>query len=58
MNSCRWLARILKRPDVQEWLRAEGMGPAPSTPEEMARVLAREIAMWSKVVKDGNIKID
>ncbi len=52
------LARILKRPDVQERLRADGVEPAHSTPEEFARVIAREIAMWSKVVKAGNIKVD
>jgi tripartite-type tricarboxylate transporter receptor subunit TctC len=52
------LARILRQPDVVERLRAEGMQPAHSTPEEFSRVLAREIATWSKVVKAGNIKID
>jgi tripartite-type tricarboxylate transporter receptor subunit TctC len=52
------LARILQQPDVVERLRAEGMQPAHSTPEEFSRVLAREIATWSKVVKAGNIKID
>jgi tripartite-type tricarboxylate transporter receptor subunit TctC len=52
------LARILKQPDVQERLRADGMEPAHSTPEEFARFMAREIAKWSQVVKAGNIKID
>ncbi len=52
------LARILKQPAVQERLRAVGMEPAHSTPEEFARFIAREIAKWSKVVKAGNIKID
>ena len=52
------LARILKRPDVQERLRADGVEPAHSTPEEFAQRLDREIATWKKVVKAGNIKID
>jgi tripartite-type tricarboxylate transporter receptor subunit TctC len=52
------LARILKQSDVQERLRADGMEPAHSTPEEFARFMAREIAKWSQVVKAGNIKID
>jgi tripartite-type tricarboxylate transporter receptor subunit TctC len=39
-------------------LRSEGGEPAHSTPEEFARVIASEIATWSKVVKAGNIKID
>jgi tripartite-type tricarboxylate transporter receptor subunit TctC len=34
------------------------MDPVGSTPEEFARVIARDIATWSKVVKTGNIKVD
>lgn len=52
------LARMLKQPDIQERLRASGREPAHSTPEEFARIIARDIAMWSKVVKSGNIKLD
>ncbi len=52
------LARILKRTDVQERLRADGVEPAHSTPEEFAQQLDREITTWKKVVKAGNIKID
>ena len=52
------LARILKQPDVLERLRTDGMDPVGSTPEEFARVIARDIATWSKVVKAGNIKVD
>ena len=52
------LARILKQPDVQERLRAVGMEPAHTTPQEFARFIAQEIAKWLKVVKVGNIKID
>lgn len=52
------IARFLKQPDTQEWLRTEAGEPAHSTPEEFARVIAREIATWSKVVKAGNIKVD
>ncbi len=52
------IARMLKLPEVQERLRADGVEPAHSTPEEQARIVAREIATWSKVIKIGNIKID
>jgi len=52
------LGRMLKQPDIQERLRASGREPAHSTPEEFARVIARDIAMWSKVVKSGNIKLE
>ena len=52
------IGRFLKQPDVQEWLRLEAAEAAHSTPEEFARVIATEIATWSKVVKAGNIKVE
>jgi tripartite-type tricarboxylate transporter receptor subunit TctC len=52
------VARILKLPEVQERLRAGGAEPVHSTTEEFARVIARDIATWSKVVKAGNISIN
>ena len=52
------LGRILKQPEVLERLRTDGLEPVGSTPEEFARVIARDIATWSKVVKAGNIKVD
>ena len=52
------LGRILKQPEVQERLRAVGREPAHTTPEEFGRVIARDVAKWSKVVKAGNIKVD
>jgi tripartite-type tricarboxylate transporter receptor subunit TctC len=53
----RALGRILGQSGVQERLCADGREPAHSTPEEFARVIAREIAKWTKVVRAGNIKI-
>jgi tripartite-type tricarboxylate transporter receptor subunit TctC len=52
------LGRILKLPEVQERLRADGREPTHTTPEEYGLVIARDIAKWSKVVKAGNIKVD
>ena len=52
------LARILKLPEVQERLRAGGLVSAHSTPEEFSRVIAREIAKWTQVIKAGNIRVD
>jgi len=54
----RALGRILKQPEVQERLRAVGREPAHTTPEEFGRVIARDVAKWSKVVKAANIRID
>ena len=52
------IARMLKLPEVQERLRSDGVEPAYSTPEEQARVVAHEIATWSKVIRAANIRIE
>ncbi|MGZ8210672.1 MAG: tripartite tricarboxylate transporter substrate binding protein [Burkholderiales bacterium] len=49
------LAGILKQPDVLERLRADGRQAAHSTPEEFQRVIARDIAKFTKVVQAGNV---
>jgi tripartite-type tricarboxylate transporter receptor subunit TctC len=52
------LAQILKQPDVLERLRTDGYEPVGSTPENFGRIIARDIATWRKVVKDGNIRVE
>ncbi|OGA51409.1 MAG: hypothetical protein A3F74_25580 [Betaproteobacteria bacterium RIFCSPLOWO2_12_FULL_62_58] len=52
------LARILKQPDLQDVLHRQGLEPVHTTPGEFARVIAEDIARWSKVVKVGNIKLN
>lgn len=52
------LGRFLGLREVQDRLRADGTEPAHSTPEEFARLIERDIAMYSQVVKVGNIRID
>ena len=52
------LGRILNHPDVQKVLDRQGLEPAHSTPEEFARLIAEDIARWSKVVKVGNIRLN
>jgi tripartite-type tricarboxylate transporter receptor subunit TctC len=52
------IVRILKRPDVVDRLRADGMEASGNSPEEFARFVAADIAKWNKVVKAGNIRVD
>ncbi len=47
------MQRVFKLPDVQDKLRALGLEPWISTPEELARFQAAEIVKWAKVVKDS-----
>ena len=50
--------RVFKLPDVVDKLKALGLEPWPSTPEELARYQASEIIKWAKVVKDSGAKAD
>lgn len=52
------LGRILEQPDVVERLRGYGLEPAHTSPQGLAEAIAREIAMWTKVVKAGQIKVE
>jgi tripartite-type tricarboxylate transporter receptor subunit TctC len=50
--------RALGAPDVKERLAKSGNEYVMSTPEEFVAFLRGEIAKWSKVVKEANIKIE
>jgi tripartite-type tricarboxylate transporter receptor subunit TctC len=50
--------RIVGMPDVKERVAALGSDLVTSTPEEFDAFVKRELAVWSKVVKDVGIKID
>ena len=52
------LQRVFKLPDVQAKMRSLGLDVAVSTPEELARYQAGEIAKWAKVVKDSGARAD
>ena len=50
------LKTILQRPDVRERFAKLGMQSASSSTGELDTLLKQELALWSRVVKDGNIK--
>ncbi|MGH8636316.1 MAG: tripartite tricarboxylate transporter substrate binding protein [Burkholderiales bacterium] len=51
------LVRILQQPEMQERLRTDGMEAVGSSPADFARIIGRDIASWTRVVKAGNIKV-
>ena len=52
----REIVRALAAPDVTALLENQGMEPSSSSPEELARTIAREYETWGKVVKRAGIK--
>ena len=52
------LGRIMQHPEVLERLRAIGIDSAHTSPEEFRNVIERDIAMWTRVVKTGNITLN
>jgi tripartite-type tricarboxylate transporter receptor subunit TctC len=49
---------VMALPDVREQLVRQGLIPVTSTPGELAALIKADLARWSKVVKDANIKVD
>ena len=51
----REVAAAVKKPDVVEWMKQNGLDPVGSTPEEYSAYLKAELAKWAKAVKDAKI---
>lgn len=52
------LAKALASPAVREKLEAAGFDVVASTPESYGKTIRDEIARWSAVVREQNIKVD
>lgn len=52
------LVKALRDPALKAGFAEEGVQIVDSTPQDMAAYLNKEMALWGKVVKDGNIKAD
>jgi tripartite-type tricarboxylate transporter receptor subunit TctC len=50
------LIKVLMMPEVQERIRALGMTPSPSTPDEFDKQIRADHALWGKVVKQAGVK--
>jgi tripartite-type tricarboxylate transporter receptor subunit TctC len=53
----RELVRILALPEVKERLSRDGVEPAGSTPEHLNSIVQNEKKMWTKVIRQANIKV-
>jgi tripartite-type tricarboxylate transporter receptor subunit TctC len=57
----RWhdaIVKMVASPEVKQRLEALGFAPVADTPKEFGARIKAEIAKWSKVVHDANIKAD
>jgi tripartite-type tricarboxylate transporter receptor subunit TctC len=54
----RGINTALTAPDVAERLVKIGMDPAPSTPQEFARIVADDYAKWGPIVKASGFTAD
>ena len=50
--------KVLRTPQVRDAIRNIGYEPTGTTPEEFARFLRAETALWSKVIKEAKIRAD
>jgi tripartite-type tricarboxylate transporter receptor subunit TctC len=51
------VAAAVKKPDVLEWMKQNGLDPVASTPEEHAAHIRAEIVKYAKAVKDAKVSI-
>lgn len=49
---------LLNQPETKEALGREAATPAPGKPEEFGRLVASDIARWTRLIKDNNIKVE
>ena len=52
------VAAVLKRPDIQARIVADGMDVVSNSPEEFAAQIADDLREWSKLIQSARIKLD
>jgi tripartite-type tricarboxylate transporter receptor subunit TctC len=54
----REIARVLDKPEVKERFQSSGVEVASSSPAQVTALMKAEIARWTKVIKEANIRAD
>jgi tripartite-type tricarboxylate transporter receptor subunit TctC len=49
------LAKAVNSPEIAEKLKAEGVEPVGSSPEELRQIIASEVPRWRKLIQDTGI---
>ena len=50
--------RVLRMPEIRELVNKIGYEPTGTTPAELTEFLRAESALWAKVIKDANIRVE
>ena len=54
----REIKDVIREPAVAEKLIAQGQTPVGSTPDELAKVLARETPIWAELIQQSGAKVE
>ena len=52
------ITAALNNKDAIDKLETDGVAPAGGSADQFAALIKKDIALWSKVVKDGNVKVE
>ena len=52
------IASLLKQPDVLQRMAELGAEAASGGQDDLRKLLANEMAVWGKVIRDAGVKID
>lgn len=52
------IGKVLEMTDVQAAFAKQGLEATPSTPERFRHIMEEELARWTKVIKEANIKAE
>jgi tripartite-type tricarboxylate transporter receptor subunit TctC len=52
------VGKIVRSPEIREKFASMGVLPVGNSPDEAAEFLRTEMAKWSKIIKEANVKLD
>jgi tripartite-type tricarboxylate transporter receptor subunit TctC len=50
------LVKVMQERDMAEKVAADGAEPAPSRPDEFARLITAELKVWGQVIRIANVQ--
>jgi tripartite-type tricarboxylate transporter receptor subunit TctC len=47
--------KAVKAPDVQDWMKLNGLDPQATSPEEFAALVRADLDKWAKIIKAAKL---